>query len=556
MMIGALLTTCGCTLCDSSLPVLPAEYTALYKGFTANTGLTYDNVNETTLNVEPLYNSQTFARGFTCRNGQSLLTIAARNCLKIDPDYLSWSPSFPPVYEDEIVSLNVDSYTKFSLQWNLVSEFTESTTGGLARAETNTLLVTGGIPISRNVYVFTTSGPTATNNIPNITFDTYEEEDCCCLSGFDCEQKSFASVTGGSYVNRTPSFSSGTYGTLNLKYVGKTSNTTNAFTVNLADNIANNARSWQASVGVSGINLFASDGNSTGFLTGSLTSVANNIAGNSTWFSSVTLNGLLALSGATTVAETSDLPAWNSFSVQRGVNGTSISIPLAFRGSISAPSTYNCGIFTNSGATYFATNFNDVVGTFSYTNDEAGFLTYLIEPRYPKHTSGFVANDTNRGLYYRGEFDSWIQLSESLGWSRTVGNSVVTSLYGVPTLGFTLRFFDLEYNECYYVGDEPVTGFTCDNDLGAENGVGPEGICPSNGYWLTNVYPFALPSVPGLLDCDGNDVAAECGPCPFVPCLSPLTEICICGTGGEETTAYVATSRNATQTLSGIWHLT
>jgi len=517
MMIGALLTLCGCTLCDSSLPVLPAEYTALYKGFTANTGLTYDNVNQSTLNVEPMYNTQTLTSGFTCRNEPSVFTLAAVNCLKIDPDYLNWSPSFPPVYEDEIVSLNVDSYTKFSLQWNLVSEFRESTTGGLARAESNTLLVTGGIPISRNVYVFTTSGPTATNNIPNITFDTYEEVDCCCLSGFDCDQKSFASVTGGSYVNRTPSFSSGTYGTLNLKYVGKTSNTTDAFTVNLADNIANNARSWQASVGVSGINLFASDGNSTGFLTGSLTSVANSIAGNSTWFSSVTLNGLLALSGATTVAETSDLPAWNSFPVQRGVNGTSISVPLAFRGSISAPSSYNCGIFTNSGAT---------------------------------------ANDTNRGLYYRGEFDSWIQLSESTGWSRTVGNSVATSLYGVPTLGFTLSFFDLEYNHCYYPGFETETGFTCDNGLDGVNAVGPFGICPSNEYWLTNVFAFASPAVPGLLDCDGNSVAAECGPCPFFPCLSPLTEVCICGTGGEITSAFPAISKNATQTLSGIWQLT
>lgn len=555
-MIGALLTLCGCTLCDSSLPVLPAEYTALYKGFTANTGLTYDNVNQTTLNVEPVYNSQTLTGGFTCRNEPSIFTIAAVNCLKIDPDYLNWSPSFPPVYEDEIVSLNVNSNTQFSLQWNLVSEFRESTTGGLARVESNTILVTGGIPISRNVYVFTTSGPTATNNIPNITFDTYEEVDCCCLSGFDCDQKSFASVTGGSYVNRTPSFSSGTYGTLNLKYVGKTSNTTDAFTVNLADNIANNARSWQASVGVSGINLFASDGNSTGFLTGSLTSVANSIAGNSTWFSSVTLNGLLALSGATTVAETSDLPVWNSFPVQRGVNGTSISVPLAFRGSISAPSSYNCGIFTNSGATYFATNFNNVVGTFSYTNDEAGFLIYLTEPRYPKHTSGFVANDTNRGLYYRGEFDSWIQLSESTGWSRTVGNSVATSLYGVPTLGFTLSFFDMNYNQCYYPGFETETGFTCDNGLDDINAVGPFGICPSNEYWLTNVFAFASPAVPGILDCDGNSVAPECGPCPFFPCISPLTEVCICGTGGEITSAFPVISKNATQTLSGIWQLT
>lgn len=555
-MIGALLTLCGCTVCDSSLPVLPAEYTTLYKGFTAQTGLTYDNVNQETLNVEPMYNSQTLTAGFTCRNEPSVFTLAAVNCLKIDPDYLNWSPSFPPVYEDEIVSLNVNSNTQFSLQWNLVSDFRETTTGGLERSGTNTLLVTGGIPISRNVYVFTTSGPTATNNIPDITFDTYEEENCCCLSGFDCEQKSFASVTGGSFVTRTPSFNLLDYGTLHLKYVGKTNNTTEAFTVNLANNAENNARSWQASVGISGINLFSSDGNSTGFLTGSLTSVTNTIAGNSTWFSSVSLNPLLALSGVTTVAQVSDLPSWSSFPVQRGVNGTSIVVPLAFRGTVSPPSTYDCGFYTDSGSTYFATNFNTVVGTFSYTNNEAGFLSYLTEARYPKHTSGFVANDTNRGLYYRGEFDSWIELQESSGWSRTVGNSVVTSLYGVPTLGFTLRFFDLDYKKCYYPGDETVTGFTCDNGLDGIDAVGPEGICPSNEYWLTNVFGFALPAVPGLIDCDGNSIGPECGPCPFIPCLSPQTEICICGTGGEFTSAFPATSRNATQTLSGIWQLT
>jgi hypothetical protein len=556
MMIGALLTLCGCTVCDSSLPSLPAEYGSLYKGFTAQTELTYDNVTQFTTTVGPMFNSETLTQGFTCRNEPRAYTLAAVNCLKIDPDYLNWSPSLPPSYEDEIISLNVDSNTQFSLQWDLVSDFRENTTGGLARAGTNTLLVTGGIPISRNVYVFTTSGPTATNNIPDISFDTYEELDCCCQSGFDCNEKSFASVTGGAYVTRTPSFSSIDYGTLHLKYVGKTNNTTDAFTVNLANNPENNARSWQASVGVSGINLFSSDGNSTGFLTGSLTSVANIISGNSTWFSSVSLNGLLALSGATTVAEVSDLPMWVSFPVQRGVNGTNIVVPLAFRGSISAPSTYDCGFFTDTGSTYFATNFNNVVGTFSYTNDETGFLEYLTDPRYPKHTSGFVVNDTNRGLYYRGEFDSWIQLSESAGWSRTIGNSIETSLYGVPTLGFTFRAFDLEYNRCYYPGDEPVTGLTCDNGFEGLDAVGPVGICPSNEFWLVNVFGFAAPAFPGLVDCDGNGIAPECGPCPFTPCFSPLTEICQCGTGFEVISAFPATSRTATQTISGIWYLT
>jgi len=557
MMIGALLTACGCTLCESSLPALPLAFDTLYKGFTAYTGLTYDNINQTTNTVDPMYSSQTLTSGWTCRNEPSIFTIAAVNCLKIDPDYLNWSPSFPPEYEDELIRLNVDSYTKFSLNWNLVSESTESTTGGVVRTGTNTLLVTAGIPITRNVYTFTTSGPTATNNVPSISFDTYEEPDCCCQTGFDCPEKTFPSVTAGSYVSRSPSFNSSEYGTLKLKYVGKTNNTTNAFVVNLADNIANNARSWQASVGVSGINLFASDGNSTGFLTGSLTSVANNIAGNSTWFSSAILNGLLALSGATTVAETSDLPNWSSFPVQRGVNGTSISIPLAFRGTISPPSTYACGFFTNSGATYFSNNFSDVVGTFSYTNDESGFLTYLTEPRYPKHVSGFTPNDTNRGLYYRGEFDSWIELKESSGWSRTVGSSTQTSFYGVPTLGFTLRAFDLDYLQCFYVGFEPETGISCDN-IGLGPGgplVGPSGPCPSDDYWLENVWTFAFPATPGMVDCDGNFIRPECGPCPFFPCLSPLTDYCMCGDSLFATSEFSAVPKNAIQTLTGSWYL-
>ena len=96
MMIGALLTACGCTRCESSLPALPLAFDTLYKGFTAYTGLTYDNINETTNTVDPMYSSQTLTSGWTCRNEPSIFTIAAVNCLKIDPDYLNWSPSFPP----------------------------------------------------------------------------------------------------------------------------------------------------------------------------------------------------------------------------------------------------------------------------------------------------------------------------------------------------------------------------------------------------------------------------------------------------------------------------
>jgi hypothetical protein len=127
----------------------------------------------------------------------------------------------------------------------------------------------------------------------------------------------------------------------------------------------------------------------------------------------------------------------------------------------------------------------------------------------------------------------------------------------VPTLGFTLRAFDLDYLKCFYVGIEPETGISCDN-IGIGPGgplVGPSGPCPSDDYWLENVWAFAFPATPGMVDCDGNFIRPECDPCPFFPCPSPGTEYCMCGDSFLATSEFAAVPKNAIQTLTGSWYL-
>lgn len=564
MMVGALLTSCDCKVCDENIPELPPEYTKLYKGFTAQTTLFYANINTITGETAPLFSSQTFtSANLQCINPSPLFgsayTLDARNALKLDPDFLNWPWGFSSPDSPELITLDVNSFTTFEIEWNLTGNTFENTTGGIRRANQNQVLLTGGVPIKRKVYDFTATTPTALNNTPAFSLDVYEEKRCCCEGGttnvdYTCPTKSFASVEPGPNQSGSIPFNTSEYETLKLKYVGRTNATAVAFTVNLANNAANNARTWQAIVAGGQINFVSSDGNSTGFLSGSLTSVANTLALNTSWFSSVSLNSFLLLESGVTVANTSDLPNWSSFPIQRGINGTSIQVPLAFRGELAAPSTYDCGFYTESGNAFFGTDFENNVGTFSYTNDEQGFLNYLTTQRKPEHISGFVECDSQRGLYYRREFDQWLQNADTNGWNLTQfipTNSTQLKSFEIPFLGFTLETFELLYNKCYIVGNEPETGIPCYS--GQLTGVVP--FCPPDDYWNSEVGDLMLmpgSGFPGINNCFGTTIL-NCPPCGS---FCPGTDVCVCGSGSGTTGGYSATNRNATQILSGTWQLT
>jgi hypothetical protein len=564
MMVGALLTKCGCEVCATSLPELPPEYTELVKGFCGTTDLYYQNEDGlSNTGPVPIKLAIVGGNGFRCTN-DFIINYGSTGPFPLDPNFLNWSPTTLGV-EDYLLIYGIYSKTQGSVTWNLVNETIQSTTGGYARPSTATILVTGGIPIKRNVYQFNLSGsgPTGANNEPDFYYEDFSEPvDCCCGCTIDplcapCPIKTYASVTGGTFfVSRTITsgkFDQTEYGTLYLRYPGKINSTYYAFTINLADNPTNNAKTWQATVSSGSVTLQSSSGDIAGPYSGTLTSIISNLATHTSWFSSVVLNNNFKMNGAgtATVAEGTDLPNWTSSPIQRGVNGTSISIPIVFSGYDPAPSTYDCGFYSLSGNPYFATNFASVVGTFLYIEDAASYLSYLALNRNPKKNS-FIENNEFRGLYYTNEYDSWLQAAEGTTWSTESGSSVHTRSYTVPGLTSISEEYTLLFNECYKTGEPPDPEYgdaLCDNS----DTNGPALDCPSNETWL-NVYGYVLtPAFIGIFDCDGNN---EC-PCPPPgPGPAPQTDCCVCGVGATSSSQFITKTPQATQTLSGYWYLT
>lgn len=107
----------------------------------------------------------------------SAYTLEARNALQLDPDFLMWPWGFSSPDSPNLITLDVNSFTKFEVEWNLTGNTFENTTGGIRRANQNQVLLTGGVPIKRKVYDFTATTPTALNNTPAFSLDVYEEKD-------------------------------------------------------------------------------------------------------------------------------------------------------------------------------------------------------------------------------------------------------------------------------------------------------------------------------------------------------------------------------------------
>lgn len=551
MMVGALLTKCDCDACDALLPIYDGPSTLL-KQFTATNTLSYINYTEPGV-VGPIATRiTTFDNYFQCTNNPSM-QYGITGPLSLSSDFSAWNPSPPPGCENFFITTGIHSTTQASVSWiSSGSQTIQITTGGYNRPNTNTILVTGGIPIKRYVYQYDIdSSPTGSNNQPSFSYDVIEEPITCCSS----INKTFPSVTGGSSVNRVVSssnFNVSQYGTIYLRYPGLINSTCYGMVITFSDNAANNSKTWTANVSNGFLTLRSSAGDVAGPYSGVLNGVASELASNSGWFSAVTLNPFLSyVPGQNkTVADTSDLPNWTSPPFQRSVNGTTMGIPLAFANAQPAPSTYDCGFYTAWGAEFFATKYSSVVGTFSYDEDFKAYNNYLQEPRYPKKSS-FVNNNANRGLYYTNEYDRWLREAEGVTWSRTEGSSTHTRSYSVKGLTSLVETFNINFLGCYIVGGDPYGDAEC--DFGAL--VGPESLCPSNSYWTNVLYDRFLGDLadPGVLDCNGDYIPPLPCECPPGPC--PGTDWCRCGDGSGITGTYPDSSATSTQTISGSWQL-
>jgi hypothetical protein len=587
MLIGALLTQCACGVCDSQIPSLESSFDKLTKGFTANTLLGYVNRNQFASPSDPpspLYVSQTIpSDNLGCVRTPPLYMyeLECRSPLNIADDYLLWNPlPFPfegfNAVSTNILSLNVNSVTNASVTWDRISESIEETTGGHVRTGTNTILVTGGIRIKRKLYSFNANTPTGNANSPIFSTSEYDEEyDCCCgcttcdIPSGPCPTRTFFTVEPDSSSSRsisTLNFNpADSYTELTLKYPGVIDETYESLSIYLADNAQNNARIWQFYSSPSGLTLSSSDGNVIG-CTGTLTDVKNTLQGFSAFFSSVVLGPNLALSGSTTVAEISDLPTFVSPPIQRGVGGiTGLFVPLVFPGTISPPSTYQCGFYDLSDNPYFAANYSSVVGTFSYDETLNGYLNYLFSKRHFYGTT-FNSGTIGNGLYLIDDFDSQLKISEGTTWSIAsipgICGSTLIQSYNIPGFTSWLGVIELTFTWCGQEGDKPGEE---ECFLNPSAGIPP--FCPPTQGWYdvinyntTRGAPgaqslFNSPSFPGYIDCNANLIPD----CPTPPPLSPENEVCICGEGTGTSTFTTfpegLTSANATQILYGEWYL-
>ena len=465
MMIGALLINCDCGVCDNQIPSLSESFTTLTKGFTANTKLNYANKNQFDSILDPpspLYTAQTIpdpALGCIREPPVYMYELDCQGPLNIEDDFILWSPSPFPVeaydaVSNNILSLNINSLTLAQVSWTRDTETTETILGGHVRSGSNTILVTGGIPIKRKTYNFLVNSPTGNNNTPSLSTSTYEEKyDCCCgcttcdpIFERPCPTRTFFSVDPGSNSSRSISISdfniSDDYGQLTLKYPGVIDSTYHCLSVYLANNAANNARTWQFVSSSSGITFTSSDGNVIG-CTGTLTNVKNTLDSFPLFFNPVVLGPNLNLtSGSTTFAEVADLPNYTSAPLQRGSGGiTGLFVPLVFPGAISPPTTYQCGFYDNAGNPYFGANFSSVVGTFNYDQTLNGYLNYLFAKRHFYATT-FNSGIVGRGLYLTNEYDSQLKFAEGNTWKipsvAGICGSTVTKNYGIS--GYTSYF--------------------------------------------------------------------------------------------------------------------
>jgi hypothetical protein len=580
MMIGALLTNCACGVCDSQIPSLASSFDRLTKGFTANTLLGYVNRNQFASSSDPpspLYVSQTIPSsdlGCVRTAPIYMYELDCRSPLNIADDYLLWSPSPFPVeaydaVSTNIMSLNVNSVTHASVTWDRISESIEETTGGHVRTGTNTILVTGGIRIKRKLYSFNANTPSGNANSPIFSTSEYDEEyDCCCgcttCDPFNtvCPTRTFFSVEPDSASSRSISAldfnPADPYSELTLKYPGVIDETYEALSIYLANNAENNSRVWQLYSSSSGVTLTSSDGNIIG-CTGTLTNVKNILQGFSAFFSSVVLGPNLALSGSTTIAQVTDLPSFVSPPIQRGVGGiTGLFVPLVFPGTVSPPSTYQCGFYDFSNNPYFAANYSSVVGTFSYDETLNGYLNYLFSKRHFYGTT-FNSGTVGRGLYLISDFDSQLKISEGTTWSipSTPGicGSTLTQSYIIPGYTGYLGTVDLDYTWCGTVGTEPGTE-ECYGGVLA--GITP--FCPPTQGWYDAInHPTTRGTgnifngvYPGYFDCSGNPIpdCPDPGPGP-----APVTTSCACGDGSTSSIFSGTGSTSATQILYGEWYL-
>lgn len=558
-MIGGLLTICGCNACPSNIPELPGSFTKLIKGLCANTQMSFTNINgfgET----GPFLKKFVILSGLNCENNLLETPGSAGPFPAIE--YNSWK--FPSEsVEEYLLVYNINSTTLNNAEWNLASSTVQTTTGGYARQSDNTILITGGIPIIRKRYLFNLTTPIGLNNEPDFWFEEFEDVNSCCCNAADpsappCPSKTFGNVTGGlNYFNRiiTPI----NYDLINLTniflfYPGVVNNTHNAFTINLANNPTNNSKSWTAVVSGGTVTLTSSAGDVAGPYSGSLSSIVTNLASNSTWFSSVTLSPNFVFSGANTVAQGTDLPDWVSPSIQRGVNGTSISVPILFANAPTAPSTYQCGFYSAvNGSSFFGFNFGSVAGITPYNQNAAGYLAYLTDKRYAKKST-FVDNIPERGLYYTSEYDSWLKENDSGNtWSRNFGPSVHTRTYSVVDSTVGRESYTLKFNGCFtgnFGNYTPDYGDAlCDNFIAN----GPEGTCPSDDTWLFVGNYIDGQAEPGVTDCLGNRLCCTVDPGPPMPGSQQFC--CVCGTGWTLGQTFGPYTPIATQTLYGEWYL-
>lgn len=562
MMVGALLTKCDCNACDAYLPTI--TQITLTKQFNATNKLSYINYTLPGVCGPVETRVTTFSSDFECQY-QNSREYSTRGPLPIDPNFLAWSPPIlPPSCENNFIVTVVNSETQASVSWTNPNRGTiQTTTGGYHRPGTNTILVTGGIPIRRYVYQLDlNTGPEGLNNEPSFVYQTIEEPTNCCVS----TNKIFPSVTGGNSTLRSISsadFDMDEYSVLYFRYVGLIDQTCYGMTITFANNAANNSKTWTATVNNGFLTFNSSAGDVAGPYSGPLSDVAASIASNTSWFSGVSLNPYIAFLPAsfTTFANTSDLPNWTSPPFQRSVNGTTMGIPLAFANAEPAPSTYDCGIYTSYNKPFFGTDYSSVVGTFSFDESTKRFNTYLSRARYPKKTS-FVPNNTNRGLYYTDEYDYWLSFPEGATTWKFDDNapSIHTNSYSVPGLSGLNESFEITFRNCYINGSPNIPEYgdqLCDN--GENNG--PSSDCPSTDYWSDIIYERMPPgfAVPGILNCEGNYISPFPCTCQDIdpgwvgPC--PGTDICICGFGRGTTGIFPATSTISTQTLNGSWIL-
>lgn len=556
MMVGAVLTQCDCGACLSNLPAYPAS--TLIKGISASNDMTYINYegNAPGTTVGPIMIRQLiFGTGFEPCYNQIGKEFGLTGPLQVS-DFNQWNPvgngvpfNLNPPY---FVTTGIHSRTEASVRWQKGAETVQSTTGGYSRPNSSIILVSTGIPIKRNVYDFTlVSGPTGFNNKPDFSTDTYTDFIACCSTSTN----TYASVTGGTEnINRNISssdFNQTTYGTIKLKYAGLTDDICYGFTINFANNPANNSKIWIASVSNGSITLTSSTGDVAGPYSGTLNSVASSLQTHTTWFSSVALNSNLVYSSGNTNALVSDMPNWTSPPFQRGVNGTSMSIPLVFSGAFSNPSTYSSGFYLSDDTPFFSNSFNGI-GT------ENEFKTYLEQPRYAKKSSFINTKNSTQGLYYIDEYDSWLRESEGTKWNISSGVSTHTFNISVSGLSFSNETYNMTYkSNCYTVsgGGGNVTYDPDGGDFECDNGNinGPDPFCPSNQEWLALSDGGDLMTTPleaGISDCTGALVDPPCG-----GGISSSGSRCICGEGSINPSSWGSRTATATQKLTGTWRL-